>query len=73
MAHGPLVDFVYLSCKVRGYVAQGEESGNLALGGEFEPGIFIIKLTMLTETEEDAKIMKDEVFDSVVNINVFDT
>ncbi len=70
--HGPLADAIQAGM-VRGYVAKGKESGKLALGGEFEPETLTIQPTVFTDTEEDAQIVKEEVFGPVVNINIFDT
>jgi aldehyde dehydrogenase (NAD+) len=70
--HGPLADSVQADM-VGGYVARGKESGTLAMGGEFESSSFTIRPTVFTNTAEDAKIVKEEVFGPVVNINVFDT
>ncbi|KAK3896517.1 aldehyde dehydrogenase domain-containing protein [Staphylotrichum tortipilum] len=70
--HGPLADTVQADL-VGGYVARGKESGKLALGGEFEPATLTIRPTVFTDTEEDAKILREEVFGPVVNINIFDT
>lgn len=69
---GPLADSAQADM-VRGYVALGKESGKLAMGGDFEPKTFTIRPTVFTDTEEDAQIVKEEVFGPVVNIGVFDT
>ena len=69
---GPLADSAQVET-VSGYLAKGKESGNLALGGELDTESFVIRPTIFTDTEEDAKIMKEEVFGPVVNINIFDT
>jgi acyl-CoA reductase-like NAD-dependent aldehyde dehydrogenase len=72
--HGPQVDKIQYDNILR-YLDIGKQDGKLALGGEGnvdEKGYFI-KPTIFTSTPEDSKIMKEEVFGPVVNINVFTT
>lgn len=68
--HGPVADDVQFDM-VSKYIASGKESGQLVLGGASKGGF--VKLTVFTETPEDAQIMKEEVFGPVANINVFHT
>ena len=67
--HSPQADEIQYK-SVRQFVELGKQSGTLALGGvEMERGF--IPPTIYTETPEDAKIMREEVFGPVVNINTF--
>ncbi|KAK4224185.1 putative aldehyde dehydrogenase [Podospora fimiseda] len=73
---GPQADEVQYNQVVR-YIEEGKKSGGeLVLGGS---GIFdstngfFVEPTVFLNTPEDAKIMKEEVFGPVVNINVFET
>ena len=70
--HGPLADVIQHNT-VSQYIRSGKESGNIILGGEDDipnKGYFI-RPTIFTDTPEDAKIMREEVFGPVVNINTF--
>jgi aldehyde dehydrogenase (NAD+) len=71
---GPLADEIQLN-NVRQYIESGKQSGKLILGGkDHEAGKgFFVEPTIFTDTPEDAKIMKEEVFGPVVNINIFHT
>lgn len=71
---GPLADELQYN-NVQKYIEEGKKSGKLILGGEkAEEGKgWFVKPTIFTETPEDAKIMKEEIFGPVVNINVFKT
>ncbi|KAF4953662.1 hypothetical protein FSARC_12347 [Fusarium sarcochroum] len=72
---GPQVDKTQYET-VMSYIDEGKKSGTLALGGKgsFESsGGFFIEPTIFLETAENAKIMKEEVFGPVVNINVIKT
>lgn len=72
--HGPLVDkFQY--DKVLEYLKIGKKEGKVVLGDEhYTNGDgYFIKPTIILETPEDSRIMKEEVFGPVVNINVFKT
>lgn len=70
--YGPLADSAQVDM-VSSYVSIGKESGKLEMGGEFEPKTFTFRPTVFTDTKEDAKIVKEEVFGPIVNINIFDT
>ena len=73
--HGPQADDIQFK-NIKSYIESGKQSGTMALGGG-EDAIatsgFFINPTIFTNTAEDAKIMKDEVFGPVVNINTFKT
>jgi len=72
--HGPQVDSIQYE-KILGYIEEGKKSGKLILGGgerdaSLGKGYFVTP-TAFVDTPEDAKIMREEVFGPVVNINVF--
>jgi len=72
--HGPQADELQHK-RVLEFLEEGKKSGKLALGGEevtHANGAFI-QPTIFTNTPEDARIMKEEVFGPVVNINTFKT
>ena len=73
--HGPQADEVQYK-NVMSYIESGKASGSLALGGsgklESSKGFFI-EPTVFLDTPETARIMKEEVFGPVVNINTFET
>ncbi len=72
--HGPQADKVQYENVLR-YLEIGKQDGKLLMGGQSpseHPGYFI-KRTVFLETPEDSRIMKEEVFGPVVNINVFKT
>ncbi|KAE8451079.1 hypothetical protein EG329_004751 [Mollisiaceae sp. DMI_Dod_QoI] len=72
--HGPQADKVQYENVLR-YLEIGKQDGKLLMGGQSpseHPGYFI-KPTVFLETPEDSRIMKEEVFGPVVNINVFKT
>jgi aldehyde dehydrogenase (NAD+) len=73
--HGPQADEVQYK-NVLSYIESGKASGSLALGGsgklESSKGFFI-EPTVFLDTPETARIMKEEVFGPVVNINTFET
>ncbi|KAM0547469.1 hypothetical protein ACHAPJ_010342 [Fusarium lateritium] len=61
---------------VMSYIDEGKKSGTLALGGKGNlesTGGFFIEPTIFLDTNENAKIMKEEVFGPVVNINIIKT
>lgn len=67
---GPIVDEVQRQ-RVLAYIESGKQSGKLALGEAApEEGAYVTP-TIFLETPEDSRIMKEEVFGPVVNINVF--
>lgn len=73
--HGPQADEVQYR-NIMSYIEEGKKSGKLELGGRGkleEKGGYFVEPTVFTDTPEDAKIMKEEVFGPVVNINVFET
>jgi len=74
--HGPQADEIQFN-NVQAYIEAGKHSGTVVLGeGESVAAKstgFFINPTVFTNTAEDAKIMKEEVFGPVVNINVFKT
>ncbi|KAG5665477.1 hypothetical protein KAF25_009602 [Fusarium avenaceum] len=73
--HGPQADKTQYET-VMSYIDEGKKSGTLALGGEGnldKTGGFFVEPTIFLNTAEDAKIMKEEVFGPVVNINIIKT
>ncbi|KAL2206880.1 aldehyde dehydrogenase [Sarocladium strictum] len=72
--HGPQADEIQYNT-VRSYIDMGKESGKRVLGIDHEPTSngFLIHPTVFLETAEDARIMKEEIFGPVVNINTFKT
>ncbi|KAK3693132.1 aldehyde dehydrogenase domain-containing protein, partial [Podospora appendiculata] len=73
--HGPQADAVQYASVV-GYIEEGKKSGTLVVGGEGKlesTGGFFVEPTVFVDTPEDARIMKEEVFGPVVNINTFET
>ncbi|KAK4463596.1 putative aldehyde dehydrogenase [Cladorrhinum samala] len=73
---GPQADEVQYNQVMR-YIDEGKKSGGeLVLGGsgklESTNGFFV-EPTVFINTPEEAKIMKEEIFGPVVNINVFET
>ncbi len=72
--HGPQADEVQYK-SVLAYIEEGKQSGKLALGGkgtlESTNGFFV-EPTVFLETPEQARVMKEEIFGPVVNINVFE-
>ncbi|KAK0707963.1 aldehyde dehydrogenase domain-containing protein [Lasiosphaeris hirsuta] len=73
--HGPQADEVQYK-NVLAFIEEGKKTGSLAVGGvgklETTKGFFI-EPTVFLDTPEDARIMKEEVFGPVVNINTFET
>ncbi|KAK4869193.1 hypothetical protein LT330_006193 [Penicillium expansum] len=70
--HGPLADEAQFR-QVHAYIESGKESGKMSLGAEtidHDTGFFV-RPTVFLETQEDAKVMKEEIFGPVVNINTF--
>ncbi|KAF5679422.1 aldehyde dehydrogenase [Fusarium heterosporum] len=73
--HGPQVDKIQYE-SIMSYIDEGKKSGTLALGGKGnldKTGGFFVEPTIFLDTAEDAKIMKEEIFGPVVNINVIKT
>ena len=72
--HGPVADEMQYKV-VRSYIDSGKQSGNLLLGGDSPDGAqgYVIQPTIFTNTPEDSKIVKEEIFGPVVIINVFST
>ena len=74
--HGPQADSVQFE-NVQRYIEDGKKNGQMVLGqtsldvqDAAKQGYFV-QPTIFTKTPEDAKIMKEEVFGPVVNINTF--
>jgi aldehyde dehydrogenase (NAD+) len=75
--HGPQADRIQYD-NVQKYIEGGKQTGKMVVGqttvdvndGNAKKGYFVAP-TIFTETPEDAKIMKEEVFGPVVNINTF--
>lgn len=70
--HGPLADATQANIVAR-YLDMGKESGQLMLGGDFEPRTFTVKPTVFTDTAEGSQVLLEEIFGPVVHINTFDT
>lgn len=66
--HGPLADDGQFKM-VSSYIESGKQSGKLLLGGTAKDGF--VEPTIFTDTPDNAKIMVEEIFGPVVNINVF--
>ncbi|KAF4302041.1 putative aldehyde dehydrogenase protein [Botryosphaeria dothidea] len=69
---GPIVDEVQHK-RVLEFIEHGKQSGKLALGDSKVDTATHVNPTIFLETPEDSKIMKEEVFGPVVNINVFNS
>jgi len=73
--HGPQADEVQYK-SVLAYIEEGKQAGKLALGGngnlESTNGYFV-EPTVFLDTPEQARVMKEEIFGPVVNINTFET
>ncbi|KAK7708407.1 hypothetical protein SLS57_008988 [Botryosphaeria dothidea] len=69
---GPIVDEVQHK-RVLEFIEHGKQSGKLALGDSKVDTAAHVNPTIFLETPEDSKIMKEEVFGPVVNINVFNS
>lgn len=70
--HGPQADEIQYK-QVQAYIDEGKKTGKMVLGSEpseHESGFFV-QPTIFLETPEDSKIMKEEIFGPVVNINTF--
>jgi acyl-CoA reductase-like NAD-dependent aldehyde dehydrogenase len=73
--HGPQADKIQHKT-VLDYLESGKQSGGeLLIGGDAPSDRegYYIQPTIFKNTPEDAKIMKEEIFGPVVNINVFKT
>lgn len=69
--HGPQVDQVQHD-KILEYIEEGKKSGQIIMGGDrASEGKLWVPPTAFLNTPEDARIMKEEVFGPVVNINTF--
>lgn len=70
--HGPQADEIQHKTVLK-YLEEGKQSGELLIGGgaPSDREGYYIQPTIFKNTPEDAKIMKEEVFGPVVNINVF--
>lgn len=74
--HGPQADDVQYK-NVLSYIEEGKKAGgSLVMGGkgtfDSTKGYFI-EPTVFLDTPEDARLMKEEIFGPVVNINTFET
>lgn len=70
--HGPLADAAQVDTVAR-YLEMGKRSGQLLMGGDFEPQTKIVRPTIFTNTAEGASILSEEIFGPVVHIETFDT
>jgi aldehyde dehydrogenase (NAD+) len=73
--HGPQADEIQYKTVLK-YLESGKQSGGeLILGGSAPSDRegYYIQPTIFRNTPEDAKIMKEEIFGPVVNINIFKT
>jgi aldehyde dehydrogenase (NAD+) len=71
---GPVADELQYKA-VNEYIASGKESGNafvVETKQNFSKGYFV-EPVIFTDTPEDAKVMKEEIFGPVININIFHT
>ncbi|KAJ5371834.1 Aldehyde dehydrogenase N-terminal [Penicillium concentricum] len=69
--HGPQADEVQFK-QVQAYIESGKKAGKMSLGAEtIDQQGFFIRPTVFLDTKEDAKVMKEEIFGPVVNINTF--
>ncbi|KAJ5680118.1 hypothetical protein N7536_011257 [Penicillium majusculum] len=70
--HGPLADEAQFK-QVQAYIESGKKSGKMSLGAETidQDNGFFVRSTVFLETQEDAKVMKEEIFGPVVNISTF--
>ncbi|KAH7629719.1 aldehyde dehydrogenase domain-containing protein [Sordaria sp. MPI-SDFR-AT-0083] len=72
---GPQADEVQYK-NILSYIEEGKKTGTLAVGGKGKLGStkgYFVEPTVFLNTPEDAKIMKEEVFGPVLNINTFET
>ncbi|KAL0469321.1 Aldehyde/histidinol dehydrogenase [Neurospora intermedia] len=72
---GPQADEVQYK-NILSYIEEGKKSGKLAVGGKGrldETKGYFVEPTVFLDTPEDAKIMKEEIFGPVLNINTFET
>lgn len=73
--HGPQADEIQHKTVLQ-YLESGKQAGGELLIGGAAPSDregYYIQPTIFKNTPEDAKIMKEEIFGPVVNINVFKT
>ncbi|EOO00254.1 putative aldehyde dehydrogenase protein [Phaeoacremonium minimum UCRPA7] len=73
--HGPQADEVQYK-SVMAYIEEGKNSGKLALGGQGnleKMNGYFVEPTVFTDTPEEARIMKEEIFGPVANINTFES
>ncbi|KAM5354699.1 hypothetical protein ACJ41O_001346 [Fusarium nematophilum] len=72
VTHGPQADHIQFDI-VKNYVEIGKQEGKLISGGEAPRDLngYFVQPTIFVETPENSRIMRDEVFGPVVNINVF--
>ncbi|KAL1966684.1 hypothetical protein VTN77DRAFT_3881 [Rasamsonia byssochlamydoides] len=71
--HGPQAGEIQYNT-VTNYIEEGKKTGSLLLGGNgalHHLGGYFVEPTIFTNTPEDAKIMKEEIFGPVVVINTF--
>ncbi|KAJ4384350.1 hypothetical protein N0V85_008389 [Neurospora sp. IMI 360204] len=72
---GPQADEIQYK-NIMSYIEEGKKSGTLAVGGKGmldETKGYFVEPTVFLDTPEDAKIMKEEIFGPVLNINTFAT
>ncbi|KAK3504117.1 aldehyde dehydrogenase domain-containing protein [Neurospora crassa] len=72
---GPQADEVQYK-NILSYIEEGKKSSKLAVGGKGqldERKGYFVEPTVFLDTPEDAKIMKEEIFGPVLNINTFET
>ncbi|KAJ5520857.1 Aldehyde dehydrogenase N-terminal [Penicillium fimorum] len=69
--HGPQADEAQFK-QAQAYIESGKKAGKMSLGAEtIDQHGFFIRPTVFLDTQEDAQVMKEEIFGPVVNINTF--
>jgi aldehyde dehydrogenase (NAD+) len=70
--HGPQADQKQFDV-VKSYIELGKKEGKIILGEEMPSNLtgYFVQPTIFLDTPESSRIMKEEVFGPVVNINVF--
>jgi aldehyde dehydrogenase (NAD+) len=75
VSHGPQADETQYN-SILEYIQDGKQTGELILGGQGKlttTNGYFIEPTVFVDTPEDARVMKEEIFGPVVNVNTFET